>query len=456
MRLLSKLVAALGVLFAVLLIGVCAWLWLAPPDLLRVGTGYAAKIVCSNVFLAGRDADDVLADDVQAPGHPLLKLVGIDVDMDRRLVEARLAGVIAPSVAVYREGLGCASVPDGDIVAAQAIFGPVSEAEPAVDTMSWPQGERVEAADTRLAAILQDQALLGPSYRAVVVVKDGRIVGESYGAGFNAQTPLLGWSMTKSVNGVLAAKVAAEQNIDLDADHLFSDWAGDDRAHIRLSDLLAMQSGLDFNEDYGDVADVTRMLYLQPDMAAYMRSLPATAEHGTRFNYSSGESVLIARWWMSQFSDQKAALAYPRKALFDPIGMRSAVLEADARGTLVGSSYLYATARDWARFGLLLAQGGLWEGQVVVPADFIARMMTRTSASDGAYGRAQAWRQGPGDDADTRFGLDTEVLWMLGHDGQSVAIIPSENLVVVRMGLTPSRGGYRPQRLLAAVREALR
>lgn len=455
MRLFSKLIAAIGVALVAVLLGGLLWLWISPPALLRVGTGYAAKIVCSNVFLAGRDAQDVLADDVQAPGHPLLKLAGVEVDMDRRLVEARLAGFIAPSVAVYRDGLGCASVPDGAIEAAQGFSAPVPEATVADPTRPWPEGEGVDPAVSRIAALLQDQALLGPAYRGVVVVKDGRIVGETYGPGFNAQTPLLGWSMAKTVNGVLAGMVAAEQGVDLDTDKLFSDWAGDQRSAIRLSDLLAMQSGLAFNEEYGDVTDVTRMLYLQPDMAAYVRSMPKAEERGTRFSYSSGESVLIAQWWMSRLADPKAALAFPRQALFDPIGMHSAVLEADARGTLVGSSYLYATARDWARFGLLLAQGGVWAGRAIVPADFVRRMMERTSASGGVYGGAQGWRQGPGGSPDTEFGIDAEVLWLLGHDGQSVAVIPSEKLVVVRMGLTPSRGGYRPQRLVAAIRQAL-
>ena len=455
MRLLSKLIAAFGAAFVAVVVVGFLWLWISPPALLRVGTGYAAKIVCSNVFLAGRDAQDVLAADVQAPGHPLLKLAGVEVDMDRQLVEARLAGFIAPSVAVYRDGLGCASVPDGAIDAA-GFSAPVPEATEADAMQPWPEGEGVDPADVRIVGVLQNQALLGPAYRAVVVVKNGRILGETYGAGFNAQTPLLGWSMAKTVNGALAGMVAAEQGVDLDTDRLFSDWVGDARSKIRLSDLLAMQSGLAFNEEYGDVTDVTRMLYLQPDMAAYVRSMPAEVERGTRFNYSSGESVLIAQWWMSRLSDRKAALAFPRQALFDPIGMRSAVLEADARGTLVGSSYLYATARDWARFGLMLAQGGVWEGKQIVPADFVRRMTERTSNSGGAYGGAQVWRQGPGGAPDAEYGIDAEVLWMLGHDGQSVAIIPSENLVVVRLGLTPSREGYRPQRLVAAIRQALR
>ncbi|MDH4439229.1 MAG: serine hydrolase [Rhizobium sp.] len=456
MRLVLKLSAAIvGVLATLLCVGFL-WLLLAPPALLRVGTGYAAKIVCSNVFIAGRDAGDVLAEDVQAPGHPLLKLVGIEVDMDQRLVEARLAGLIAPSVAVYRDGLGCAAVPDGDITKAQGMSAPVSEAVAVDETLVWPRGEKVDATDPRIVRVLADEALLGPSYRAIVVVKDGRIVGEIYGDGFNAQTPLLGWSMAKTVTGALTGMVAAEQGTDLETDRLFPEWTDAARSRIRVSDLLAMQSGLDFNEDYGDVTDVTRMLYLEPDMAAYVGSLPVASERGARFNYSSGESVLISRWCMSRFSDRETALAFPRTALFQPIGMRSAVLEADARGTLVGSSYLYATARDWGRFGLLLAQGGRWDGRPLLPADLITRMMAGTPASGGIYGGAQAWRQGPGGAADSTFGIDAEVLWMLGHDGQSVAVIPAENLVVVRMGLTPSRQAYRPQRLVAAVMQALR
>lgn len=135
--------------------------------------------------------------------------------------------------------------------------------------------------------------------------------------------------------------------------------------------------------------------------------------------------------------------------------MRSAVLEADPTGTFVGSSYLYATARDWARFGLLLANNGKWGRQQVLAPSFIERINQPTTVSGGDYTQGQAWQNGPVN-KDENYGLPAETLWMLGHDGQSIAVIPSEGLVVVRLGLTPRSVGYRPQKLVQAVREALR
>lgn len=426
-----------------------------PPNLLRVGTGYAAKIICSNVFIAGRDAEEVLRDDVQAPGHPLLRLVETEVDLEGGLVRTSLLGMVAPSQAVHRTGLGCATVVEADIGTARSLTAPVSEAMPADETLIWPEGEGASPPDPRLAAVLADPALLGPSARGVVVVQDGRLVGEAYGPGFNERTPLLGWSMTKTVTAALVGLMQQEGRLEIDDRGLFPEWSGDARRDIALADLLAMESGLGFNESYGDVTDVTRMLYLEPDMGAYAASLSAEAAPGTRFNYSSGETVLISRYWMSRFSNQAEALAFPRRALFDAIGMRSAVLEADQAGTFAGSSYLYATARDWARFGLLIAENGRWAGRQILDPAIIARIAEPSMASGGAYTKGQAWQNGPGN-TDSAYKLPEETIWMSGHDGQSVAIIPSERLVVVRLGLTPRRLDYKPQKLVQAVRMALR
>lgn len=445
-----------SVVALVVILGLGAgWVIAFPPELLRVGTGYAAKIICSNVFIAGRDADDVLRDDVQAPGHPLLKLVSADVDLEQGLVRTSLIGVVAPSAALYRTGLGCTTVRESEIEVAKALTARAAGVSPPDPATAWPEGEADVENDTRLAEVLDDPDLLGTNVRAVLVVKDGRIIGETYGAGFNAQTPLLGWSMTKTVTAALVGILKREGRIDEEAANLFPEWSNDRRAEITLANLLAMESGLRFNESYGDVTDVTRMLYLEGDMAAYVASLPAEAERGTQFNYSSGETVLISRYWMSQFADRKDALAFPRRALFDVIGMRSAVLEADPTGTFVGGSYLYATARDWARFGLLIAEKGRWADRQIIDPSIMAKIYAPTVASGGDYTEGQAWQNGPGGN-DSNFALPDDALWMSGHDGQSIAVIPSERLVVVRMGLTPRRLDYRPQMLVQAVREALR
>ena len=154
-------------------------------------------------------------------------------------------------------------------------------------------------------------------------------------------------------------------------------------------------------------------------------------------------------------------MSYPKRALFDPIGMASAVLEPDAHGTFVGSSYLYATARDWARFGQFLLQDGVWNGQEILPPGFVAWMREEAPASKGQYGKGQVWLYGPegdtpvGQDPDVGFDLPDDTYWLEGHDGQSVAIIPSKKLVVVRMGLTPFNLAYKPQGLVSALAKAV-
>lgn len=439
-----KIAIGLAALVVAAVVVVCGWLWLAPPELLRVADGYAAKIVCSNIFLAGREPDQVLAADVQAPGNPVLRLIRLEIDRPARIVTARMLGLFATNMAVYRRGLGCTAVPDGNVEAARKL-----ELSPAAPTAHpaealWPEGARVGAAtDPKLADLLANARLAGPGMRAIVVVKDGRIVGETYAPGFSAETPLLGWSMTKTVTGLLIGRLMLNGQMHLDEAGLFAGWQGDSRRDITVRDLLAMASGLAFNEDYGDVSDATRMLYLEPDMARFAAAQPAVDRPGAAFHYSTGTGVMLARLWMDRIGDPAAALAFPRAALFGPLGMTSAVMETDEAGTLVGGSYMYATARDWARIGQLLLQDGVWLGQRLLPSE-IVRMMGTSNGLPGGYSQALTWLE-------PEFGLPAGSFMLEGHDGQSVTVVPSAQLVVVRLGLTPSGLGYSPGPLLKAV-----
>jgi CubicO group peptidase (beta-lactamase class C family) len=359
-------------------------------------------------------------------------------------------------LAIYRRGTGCAVVPDGDTGTASSFTAPQAGAP--ADFQPWPQGAKVDAPDPAVAKILADASLTGPGMRGVVVVKDGRIVGETYGERFGPEVPLLGWSMTKTVNAAIIGTVIADGLMTRDETGLFPFWK-DERGKIGLPDMMAMASGLEFNEDYGDVTDVTRMLYVEPDMASFAAHKPLIHPVGTEFSYSSGTAVMLSRIWQDAIGDEAKALAWPREHLFDPLGMGSAVLEADARGTFVGSSYMYATARDWARFGLFLLQDGKWNGRQILPEGYVQWMRTPSPAYDG-YGR-QVWMEGPeglgGDEhPDAKFGVPEDAYWMIGHDGQTTAIIPSAGMVVVRLGLTPSKLGYQPQGLVGALVKALR
>jgi CubicO group peptidase (beta-lactamase class C family) len=446
---------------AALLVLAAGWLYVAPPDLIRVATGYSAKIVCSNVFLAGRSGSQVLAQDVQAPGHPILRLVSIDVDRTEGTVAASLLGLFASVTAVARPGTGCAVVPHGQIAEARRYTSIPAKAQ-SFPAELWPVGEQAGSDEAEaVAAILDDPEMAGPGMRAIVVVKDGQLAGERYGDGFVRTTPLLGWSMTKTVTAAIIGTLVGDGRLELDQTRNFAEWS-DARGDISLEDLLAMSSGLAFNEDYGDVTDVTRMLYLEPDMAAFAASKELEADRGTVFSYSSGTSVMLSRIWQDRFASPLEALIWPRTALFDKLGMDSAVLETDASGTFVGSSYLYATARDWARFGQFLLQDGVWEDEQILPEGFVAWMREPAPASGGDYGRGQLWLRGPsagtpeGENPDAGFDLPDDAFWMLGHDGQSMAVIPSEQLVVLRMGLTPSSLGYKSQRMVEALVGALR
>jgi len=451
---LSKILRRIGVALVLLLL-VCAFaLWLKPPDLLRVGANYSAKIVCSNVFLAGRDPDEVLRADVQAPGVGLLRLMRVSVDRERRVVRAGLLGFIGDGLAVERTGQGCAAVPDGNLAFARRVgtgSGPgeltPSPVAPA-GAADWPEGNAV-ATDPALDRLLADDTLAGPGIRAIVVVNHGRIVAERYGAGFSAATPLLGWSMTKSVVAGLVGVLVKEGRLALDQP---AGWP-----RIRIANLLAMSSGLRFNEAYGTVSDVTRMLYLEPDMAGFARGQPLAHPAGEFWSYSSGTANILSR--IAQDAAGRQGAEYPAEKLFKPLGMTSATMETDEYGTLVGSSYMYATARDWARYGQFLLQDGVWRGQELLPRGYVAMMASPVAASGGQYGHGLVWLWGsdataPGQDPDLAFGIPAGTFWMEGHDGQSTAIIPSRELVIVRLGLTPARDRYTPQPLVKAVLEA--
>ncbi|OLP56517.1 6-aminohexanoate hydrolase [Rhizobium rhizosphaerae] len=442
--------SALAAGVAVILAGAAGWLAAAPPELLLVGDGYAAKIVCSNVFLAGREAGDVLADDVQAPGNPLLRLVRVTVDRERKTVTARMFGFAAPGHAIYREGLGCTNVSPGEFAAFPGNRSLRRRTPQLDDTKPWPDGNGTRI-EPMLQALVEDDRLAGPGARALLVLRNGVIVAERYGDGFGAATPLLGWSMAKTVTAALIGLRIRDGAMALDKASLLPEWRGDGRARITLADLMAMQSGLSFNESYGSVTDVTRMLFLENDMARFAAAQPLQADPGAQFRYSSGTTMILSRLWMDSLPSAREALTYPRAQLFRPLGMSSAVLEPDAHGTFVGSSYMYATARDWGRFAQFLAQGGQWKGEALLPPGYVEAMRRPTAASGGRYGGGQVWTRGP----ETVGPYPQDSFWMRGHDGQSIMIVPSRGLVVLRMGLTPRASGYSVEPLERAVLERL-
>lgn len=455
----KKLAAWTAGCLIVLMVATAVVLWLAPPALLRVGANYSAKIACSNVFIADRDPAAILREDLQAPGIWLMRWMRVAVDRSHGVARAGLLGFIGDGLAVWRPGEGCAAIPDGRLDAAlrsrkvpaaiAAAAAPAIPAAPPIDSRDWPAGDGIDA-DEAVERVLRDDGLAGPGVRAVAVAYRGHLVAERYGDDFKATTPLLGWSMTKTVTAGLIGLLVKDGLLRLEDSAGWADDPGDRRVRIKVADLLSMTSGLSFNEEYGAVTDVTAMLYLEPDMAAYARAQALAHPVGAHWSYSSGTAVILAGIAADKLHGR--APAYLRERLFEPLGMRSAVMETDEHGTLVGSSYMYATARDWLRYAQLLLQGGAWDGREILPHDYVTMMSKPVPASDGRYGQGMVWLV---EDAATAHDLPADTYWMLGHDGQSIAIVPSRGLAVLRMGLTPNATHYQPEPLLRAVLAAL-
>jgi CubicO group peptidase (beta-lactamase class C family) len=431
-------------ILALAMLGLSGWIIIARQDELQLASASAAKTVCSNVFMAKRDVDPILRTDLLALGHPIFRLMKIDVSAVDHTVDAGLFGILAERHAQYVEGRGC-TLNDASWDHPVAL-----QPSPTTDVDAlWPTGEKVQLSDNaRLQAALNDPVLQGPGMRAIVVVHDGRIVAETYGQGFTASTPLLGWSMTKSVTAALVGMAIKDGRLSLDQKKLFPQWAGDGRADISVADLMAMSGGLEWNEDRGIVTDPARMEYLVRDAAAFARDRRLVASPGTKFHYSSGESVLLTRLWQNGVGE--VARSYPHERLFEPLGMNSAVLEADETGTFFGEAFLYASAHDWARFGEFLRLGGEWNGRQLLPAGFVDYMRSPVPASDEGqgpvYGRGQLWlAHGLGLD------LPADTFMLAGHLRQVIAIIPSRKLVILRMGVTREDIGYSNASLLRAI-----
>ncbi len=400
-------------------------------DRSQIFTGFAAKDVASCMFVAHRSQESIEAVDINFFPVNLTKL---EVDTVAKTVTGSFFG-FGKQVAVYRQGIGCALVADADFddVRAMRSVVPVYPAYP--DVEYWPVGDKFydsipacvdkEKLDKALEAALKEG-----NTRAVLVAYDTLFMDEAYAEGFDATTPLLGWSMTKSVTATLVGILVKEGKLDIDAAAPVEEWKNDERKNIKLRNLLNMNSGLEWEENYGDISDATVMLYEKGDMAAFALSKKADTLPGTRWYYSSGTTNIISEIIKRSLPDEQSYLDFPRSMLFNRIGMRSAIMETDAAGTYVGSSYLYANARDWARFGLLYLFDGVWRGDTILPAGWVDFVRTEAPGSEGKYG-AHFWLNKSGHELPDAPG---DIFYADGYHGQRVYIVPSKRLVIVRLG----------------------
>lgn len=453
----------LGAFAAIAILGGAAYGGAQLNGLAEVGSGYKAKILCSEVFVAGRSEADVIASEF-AGINPVLDYVKANVDRERNEVRASLMGLGARR-ALYREGVGCtlvgAKAPEPVSLSSrpassgewEGVYGNVDGPLGASD-LSAASGEGLAAL---LAAATDRQADGYDGTRALVVIRKGDLIAESYASGFGPDTRFLSWSMAKSVTSALVGILSGEGVLDVNDPVGAPEWsdAGDPRAAITVEQMLRMSSGLAFSEDYdAPSSDVVSMLYRSDDMAAFAASKPLADPPGSVFAYSSGSTNILQRMIRLRLNEAGRSYSnFAHEALFDRIGMGSAIFEPDASGVLTGSSYLYATARDWARLGQLYLDDGVWRGQRVLPEGWVAYSRRAAPASRGEYG-AHIWLNG--DASDPMFpGVPGNAFAFSGHDGQYVVVIPDKQLVIVRLGLTRSNALDAVRPLVRSIYDAL-
>ncbi len=458
----------------ILIVALSAFAWFLS-NALPLGAGFAAKYLCSSTFISQRNPEIVFQEDV-APINPLSIAINYQVDHEHKSVSANSFGLFT-TTAIYREGCGCSLVigTTEEKMRQQTFYKQKIDDNRPVhrDDLPWPEGSQgpVDTASQGIEHAKLQKALdaafveSGPDKpkktRAILVVYDGRLVAERYAHGFHKDMPILGWSMSKSVTNALVGIQVKNRWLDIKAPAPVTEWQndGNPRRGITLDQLLRMSAGLEFEESYLPPDDTTRMLFESYDFAAYAANKPIEADPEAKWNYSSGTANIVAR-----IVRQTAEKNYPayytfiRDNLFHKIGMYSAVMEPDSSGTFVGSSYTFATPRDWARFGLLYLQDGVWQGERILPEGWVKYSTTPTpEAPRGEYG-AFFWLNAgsPSDPADRRWpSAPRDAFAALGFQEQKVIIIPSNKLVLVRFGATSDRKAWNSDEFIANVLAAL-
>ena len=434
----KKIVRFLLRLIGWLLLGaMVVYCWLFFP----IMSGYVAKRACSEVFVAGRSPADVQAADFSFP----FSIVRFRVDSTDSSVTASVLG-LARKKAIFRKGLGATLVnglTEGELRKQPMVLAGSPGFSP--DTVDWPMGDRTAGTpvaetgrerldsgidrarlDSAVATAFYDNAHhTGRGTRAVLVVYKGQIMAERYAPGFSARTPMLGWSMAKGIINAMVGVLVRKQALDIRSPVPIPGWQADPRKAITWLQLMQMTSGLRFRWFPAGPSDLTNMLFNAKDMADFAAGMPLQAPPGTRFHYSDGNANILSRLIWDRMGDSNY-YRFPYEEIFYKTGMLHTTLEPDAAGNFVGSSYCYATARDWARFGLLYLNDGMSNGLRILPEGWVKRSVSPSGipigkAGKGGYG-ALWW-------------VDKDGYSCQGFEGQSVIVIPSKKLVIVRLAL---------------------
>ncbi len=419
-------------------------------DVPKIATGFIADTLCSETFVSGLDPSRNLAETIDAmPGVGLLTwAMDYQVDRARKDVTVTRFG-IGRSHAVYRDGLGC-TLEHGQGIADVALPPDDKQTvllpEIASPGLVPPQSEGLSAALERAFAEPAQ-----PPYRrtrAVVVMKAGRIIAERYADGVGPETQLLGFSMTKSVMSALTGILVRQGKLRLDGPAPIAAWQNpDDPRHaITVDQLLRHTAGIalgsSLQASLGSVLEpVNTMKFVADDMAGYAESVPLATAPGTVWNYHDGNFLILAHLLRDATGGKPAdALRFARRELFAPLGMNHVTLQLDGAGTIEGAGEMLASARDWARFGQLYLDDGVVGGKRILPEGWVNYSATATPNAWVGIGAGFWTNQGDSFGANFRVkhGWPRDAFFAKGTIGQYAIVIPSERLVIVRLGRSPN------------------
>lgn len=418
-------------------------------DDLPVGKGFTAKYMCSYIFNSGLDEELVKNTFVAPKVQPLPWIWEVNVDREHQLVNVRdvfFKGGTGSISAIYRHGKGCTLLVDSSADEVDALPFKPAQAPALKPSIAWPYGAAgfpkqpvagvdYPAVQQAVASAFEESYSSPVNTTSVLVAYDGKLIAERYAHGVNAHTPLLGWSMTKSITGTLAGILIQQGAIGLDDPAPIESWQTSDKKFITLRHLLNMSSGLEVNEDYSGFSDVTQMLYREGDQYAYATSQPIVTPPNQVFQYSTAETNRLAAAIQHVVGDtQQQMYDFYQTQFFYQIDITEAFIEFDAKGHFVGGAYGFMPARDWARIGQLYLQNGQWNNKTILSPQWIA-FATAPSPQADYYG-AQLWLNSHGNRWPN---VPHDAYFFAGHQGQRVVVIPSKKLVVVRTGVTESR-----------------
>lgn len=398
-------------------------------------SGFSAKSMASGHFIDNRSQEMIEKGDNDIE---MITLAKNKIDENGKFAAASVYG-LKERKAIYREGLGATLINDDFDVSKPYE---VPKRTKLVNNLPFPYGNN-EPKDTVFSNIdypklekavanafdKKDEKI--KRTRSVLVIYKDRIIAEKYDKDFDKNSKILGWSMTKSITSAIFGVLQKQGKIDINKMAPISEWTNDQRSKITIANLLNMNSGLEWEEDYTKISDVTKMLFLAEDISQSQLQKPAQFKPNTHWNYSSGTTNLLSGILRKRFKTHQEYLDFWYTNLIDKIGMNSMLVETDMSGNYVGSSYSWATTRDWAKFGLLYLHKGNWNGEQILDESWVRFSATPTNTSNGRYG-AHFWLNAGGYFPDA----PKDMFYCSGYQGQMVAIFPSHDLVIVRMGLS--------------------